>query len=735
MGKILIVSNRLPVTIAMEGKTFTVNPSVGGLATGVQTVCENNNSVWIGWPGFDAQSVTPEMLGMIEGELSKLDCCPVYIEQEDIDAYYYGFSNRTIWPIFHYFMQHTEFENSYWESYVRVNKIFAEGVLKNLEEGDTVWIHDYQLLLLPQMIREAVPNVSIGYFLHIPFPSYEVFRVLPWRNELIEGMLGADLIGFHTYDYERHFFSCVKRLLGCETFFNQLLYKGRTVKVDTFPMGIDYEKFSNLAFKQQNRSIKDKSQLSRDIEQYFLSEEDRKLIISIDRLDYTKGIPNRLLAFENFLERYEEYHGIVSLIMLATPTREQVPQYQQMKSEVDELVGRINGRFSTVNWTPIWYFYRSLPIESLVELYSYSDIALITPVRDGMNLVAKEYIASKNDDKGVLILSEMAGAAKEMSEALIINPYNLTELADSIVEALEMPEQEQIERNRVMKKRLARYNVDKWSKDFMGSLDQMATLRKDSFVKEIKDQILNDVLQAYQGAQKRMIFLDYDGTLVKFHKSPDRACPDEELYNLLDALEADSLNDLVLISGRDKDIFDQWFGDRAYDLITEHGVWIKRDGKDWAKIGEVDNQWKAIVRPFIDFFVDRTPGSFIEEKNYSLVWHYRKSDPELGAMRALELKDELIDLVANHNLEIMEGSKVIEIKSSGTNKGIAAMTYMGQEDYDFILGIGDDWTDEYLFRSLSSDAYTVKVGQKDTQARFMLPAVEDVRAFLKKLTK
>ncbi|MFO7880238.1 MAG: bifunctional alpha,alpha-trehalose-phosphate synthase (UDP-forming)/trehalose-phosphatase [Bacteroidota bacterium] len=733
MGRIIIISNRLPVSLDFEDDKVTAKQGIGGLATGMKSVHENNDSLWFGWPRYMPDELSPEKLKETEQVLSDNKCAPVYLTEEDIDNYYYGFSNRTIWPLFHYFMQYTEYKTEFWESYVRVNQIFADTIASQLTEDDVVWIHDYHLMLLPEMLREKLPNLGIGFFLHIPFPSYEVFRLLPWRDELIRGMLGSDLIGFHTYDYERHFRSCAHRLLGYDADFNFIKLKTREIKLDVFPMGIDYSYFEDAANEKRNRSVKDKTDIQRDIDMYFLSTPGRKLVLSIDRLDYSKGIPNRLLGFEKFLEKYPEHRGTVTLLMLATPTRSNVPQYKKMKREVDELVGRINGKYGSINWTPIWYFYRSMPLDKLIELYLASDVALLTPVRDGMNLVAKEYLASKPDNKGVLILSEMAGSAKEMSEALIINPNNMDQIADKLNQALLMSVEEQKERNVALKDRLKRYNVKKWATDFMNALYEQSKTKAIYKPKKM-DMVQDKVVSAYNDAQKRILFLDYDGTLVHFKKDPQKASPDDELYAILKKLSDDPKNELVIISGRDKKTLDQWFGKENIRLIAEHGVWVFEDGK-WQMLEKMNNEWKEIFRPVIQWYVDRTPGSLYEEKNYSLVWHYRNTDPELGKNRAIELKDEITSMIANHNLEIMEGNKVLELKTSGINKGRAALHHMSGKSHDFIMAIGDDWTDEFLFKELPSDAHTIKVGSIDTIARYLIDGVDEVRNFLAKLKK
>ena len=733
MQRIILVSNRLPINISFKNRRIIVEPSVGGLATGMSSVHKFYETKWIGWPGLDFESTDFSLIDDINRELSEHNCIPVYLNQKEMDNYYFGFSNKTIWPLYHYFTHFVIYENSYWDSYVEVNRRFAEKVLDFIKKDDIIWVHDYHLQLLPKMIKDERPDIQIGFFLHIPFPSFELFRGLPWRREIIEGILGADLIGFHAYDYERHFISSVRRLLGYDINLNLISLENRIIKIDSFPMGIDYDKYRKAAIRQRKVSKNDKTKIAREIESRLVVSPDRKLILSIDRLDYTKGIANRLKAYEYFLEKFPEFHEKVSLIMLCVPSRSNVEQYQLMKSEVDELVGRINGRYASINWTPIWYFYRSLPFNSLIDLYIYSDIALITPIRDGMNLVAKEYVATKTDGKGVLILSEMAGAAKEMGEAIIINPNNYGEIAEALKHAMLMPEDEQNDRITAMQTRLKRYNIEKWTKDFLSSLTSTAVQRSRYATKKLTTDEELKLLDAYRHAKKRILFLDYDGTLVGFQKKPELATPDEDLYKILDKLALKKGNEIVLISGRDRGAFTEWFGDKKYSLITEHGVWKKSPGSEWKLIEKMNKEWKEFIRPVIEFYVDRTPGSFIEEKNYSLVWHFRKCDPDLGNIRAIELKDELTSLIANNNLEILEGNKVIEVKNSGINKGRAASQRISRDDYEFILGIGDDWTDEYLFEELPLSAYTIKVGMLNTKAKYNVDTFNDVRNLLKKL--
>ncbi|PCJ93379.1 MAG: bifunctional alpha,alpha-trehalose-phosphate synthase (UDP-forming)/trehalose-phosphatase [Flavobacteriaceae bacterium] len=735
MDKTIIISNRLPVQLQIINGAVTATPSVGGLATGMKSVHSGGNSLWIGWSGLTDEEIPEELSADIDKALKQHGCAKVKLTQNDVDGFYFGFSNRTIWPLFHYFLEYSEFELDFWNVYKSVNQKFADAIIAQTDENDTIWVHDYQLMLVPQMIKEKRPDAIIGFFLHIPFPSYEIFRTLPWRDEVLRGLLGSDLIGFHTYDYERHFLSSVRRLLELDVSFNEIYLENKVVKVDSFPMGIDYKKFSEAAKKHSKSPEKNHTDFQKKLDEHKKFAPNTKLILSIDRLDYSKGIAKRLNAFEYFLNKYPQYKEKVRLIILAVPSRSNVPQYQLLKKEIDELVGRINGELSTINWTPIWYFYRSVPFENLIDLYTSSDIAWLTPLRDGMNLVAKEYVATRTDKTGVLILSEMAGSAYEMNEALLINPNNFEQQADTLKRAITMPVKEQMARNMFLQNRLKRYDVEIWANEFMGALNGQKSAPKTFVSQKMTEAILSDIVAKYNKAKKRLLFLDYDGTLAGFHKDPQKASPDKELYELLDTLHHQKNTTLFLISGRDKQTFSKWFLHKKYNMIVEHGVWISRNGEEFKFLEKVKGDWMAKIKPVLESFVDRTPGSFIEEKNYSLAWHYRNTDPDFGTKRATELNTVLTSLIGNDEISVLNGNKVMEVKSSNVNKGRASMRMLGEDNYDFVFAIGDDWTDEYMFEELPKSTVTVKVGMQKTQAKYFVESTHKVRELLKHFTE
>ncbi|MBW1715161.1 MAG: bifunctional alpha,alpha-trehalose-phosphate synthase (UDP-forming)/trehalose-phosphatase [Deltaproteobacteria bacterium] len=723
MQRLLIISNRLPVSIEKKKKGLYFHQSAGGLATGLGSFYKSYNSLWIGWPGITWDKTSEEERKDIEAKLiSKFNCYPVFLSQNHIEKYYYGFSNRTLWPLFHYFTQYVAHNKGFWETYNQVNQLFSEVICRIARNDDIIWIHDYHLMLLPSLVRQRLPDATIGFFHHIPFPSFEIFRLLPWRRELAEGLLGADVIGFHTNDYARHFLSSVRRLLGYEYSLGQIRAHDRIIRVDTFPMGIAYERFSEATqdHEAQKEVIKIRKRLL-----------ERKVILSVDRLDYTKGIPQRLEAFDTFLGKNLEYREKVIFILAAGPSRTQVEHYKFLKRQIDELVGRINGKYGTIGWTPIWYLYRLLPFQSLTALYSIADVCLVTPLRDGMNLIAKEYLATKTDGQGVLVLSEMAGAAKELGEAIIINPNNREQAVEALEQALTMPKKEQEGRNRVMQKRIQRYSVVRWAREFIDMLARTKELQKEMHGKILTYEMEMRLLSDYHKAKRRLLLLDYDGTLIPFFDRPEKARPAHEHLELLRNLAANPKNEVVLLSGRDKDTLEEWFRAISLSLVAEHGVWIKE--KQWEMIEPLTNDWKEKIRPILELYMDRTPGSFIEEKEFSLVWHYRKTDSELSTMRVTELTDELINLTANLNLQILEGSKVVEVKNSGISKGRAALRWIAKEQWNFFLAIGDDRTDEDMFEVLPENAYSLKVGLTSSLAKFNLKSQGDVLALLQKL--
>ena len=720
MGKLILVANRLPVKVQDTEDGLAYEPSSGGLATGLSCIKEPADQLWIGWPGIANPETGKQE--QIRQDLQEYNMQPIFLDEEQIKHYYEGFSNETIWPLFHYFIEHTQYKQEFWRHYSAVNKAFAKAILQQYEEGDIIWVHDYHLMLLPAILREYLPNATIGFFLHIPFPSSEVFRLLPWRKELLDGVLGADLIGFHTSDYMRHFSSSVYQLIGVDQRLGKFYINDqRPVTVDAFPMGIDFDKFhkgvEQPAVQEQARTYQEK----------FSSQH---LMLSVDRLDYSKGILQRLRAFDLMLSQNPGYLGKVALILTVVPSRELVDDYKELKEEIDELVGNINGKYGNLDWLPIHYFYRSMDFETLLSLYKIANIGLVTPFRDGMNLIAKEYMASKVDGQGVLILSEMAGAAAELSEAMIINPNDLDQMAGAMVDALEMPEQQQVSANRTMQRRLKRYDIQNWTSDFLKRLNTAKQDQRALLSKYLDQSARLELLTAYYNAPKRLIVLDLDGTLMPVRDNPLESKPDIHLINKLQQLTQDPANTVVITSGRDRDTLEQWFGQLAIDVVGEHGAWIRKNEERWINEQSRNQEWKADIYELLSQYAVKTPGSYIEEKEFSLVWNYRKADAWLSELRLRNLHEALYSAMSNLDLEIMEGNKVLEIKNAGVNKGRGVANWL-DDAYDFILAIGDDGTDEETFRIMPEEAYTIKVGLGDiSSAKYNFRYPSEVRDLL-----
>lgn len=726
MSKILIISNRLPITVTKSNDSILINKSIGGLATGLKSYHEESDSLWIGWPGIANEDINENEKDIIQEKLtSSFQCLPIFLSQKDINQYYFGFCNNTIWPLFHYFTNKTEYQTETWESYKKVNALFFDAVDSIIEEDDMIWVHDYQLMLLPQMIKEKYPKTKVGFFLHIPFPSYEIFRLLIWREEILLGLLGSDLIGFHTYEYARHFISSTRRLLGLDHNLNKIKYEARLIHVDTFPMGIEYNRFSkdykDISFKEEVKEI-------------LQSKKETTMILSIDRLDYTKGIPERIKAFKIFLTKYPQYRGKVRLNLIVAPSRVELESYDELRKEITVLVSEVNGAFGTMSWMPIWFFFQSFSQENLIALYRHSEVLLVTPLRDGMNLVAKEYIASRTDFQGMVVISETAGAASELGEAVVVNANDHDSIALGIKTAIEMPRDEMISRNRIMHRRLKRYNVEFWADEFMGALKEKDNIN-DVWNSRINlDRNSTDLESSYNNAKNRILFLDYDGTLIGFKSIPEQAKPDKELINILTTLANDPKNTIVIVSGRDRHTLDKWLGDLNLHFLASHGLWLRHPDEEWNMTIPLNNEWKDSVMHVLQMYTDRTPGSLIEEKEYSLAWHYRNCEPDMIAIKLSEIKEALMYMTSSMNLGIQEGNKVLEIKDNRVNKGFVSSAFINNENYDFIMGVGDDFTDEDIFNSLPDDAFTIKVGGGNTHAKYFVKSWKSIRNLLKKMT-
>jgi trehalose 6-phosphate synthase/phosphatase len=728
--RLIVVSNRLPFQLLEKNKKITLKESDGGLVSALKSYFEREDSLgdiaskwWIGSAEFPEKRWKKFTSG--NKHTGAFEVEPIFIDTKVYNRYYNGFCNATLWPLFHYFPSFVEYDDNTFRAYEEVNRIFADKILSFLQPGDIVWVHDYQLMLLPGMIREKHPGATIGFFLHIPFPSYEIFRQLhrPWKEKIVKGLLGADLIGFHTHEYVQHFLKTVQMVTGFDHQYRNILMNDRIVKTDLFPLGIDFQKFHEAS--KNTAVLAEKDAIRKNFN-------DRKIIFSVDRLDYTKGITHRLSGFERFLELYPEWREKVVFILVVVPSRQIISKYNERRKMIEEQVGRLNGRYSNLQWQPIIYRYNHLSFTELSALYEASDVGLITPLRDGMNLVAKEYVASRHED-GVLILSELAGAANEMGEAVLVNPMDKNEVAQAILAGLTMPLHDQKQKLQILQKRLVDYDVIHWVNDFLRQLSEAKENQRAQATKHLSTNELTVIGSNFKRAAQRHLLLDYDGTLVPYARHPRLAVPDSNLIRLLSALSADRRTETTIISGRDSLTLEEWFGGLPINLVAEHGASIRlRDGS-WKHEKEIDQSWKPRIRPTLELFTQRSPGSLIEEKNHTLAWHYRNVDPELGFVRSRELLDNLHHLLRNTPLHLIDGNKVIEIRMSGIDKGTVARKLLEEHEYDFILAVGDDKTDEDMFRALADKAVTIKIGAGNTAAQYSLSDYMEVIRLLNQL--
>jgi len=724
MPRLLIVANRLPITVGITDGKVEVQRSTGGLATGLMRPHENSDGLWIGWSGAPAD-LNAEQQATLDRELAAMRLVGVPLSGDLVSRFYEGYSNGVLWPLFHYLLDQMPLQVNHWEGYVEANEAFAEAVAAHYRPGDMIWVHDYQLFLLPGLLRERLPGARIGFFLHVPFPSEELFRTLPSRDRLLRGMLGADLVGFHTPAYLRHFATSLTDILGLVVEIDRVQLPGREVRLGVFPMGVDAAAFAAMA---ADPAIDGEVHAIR-------GDGSVRILVGVDRLDYTKGIPRRLLAYERMLETHPDLREKVRLVQVAVPSRTNVGAYQDFRALVDGLVGRINGAYGTPRWVPVHYIFRGLPESDLVALYRAADVMLVTPLRDGMNLVAKEFVASRTDGDGVLVLSEFAGAAWELPEALQVNPYDVEGAAEQYYRALTMSREERRARLAPLRTRVHTFDVHRWVASFIECLAEITPV-------ETRLGATGGIASARRALATRiaetdalLLLLDYDGTLVPFTPTPELARPDGSLLSLLRALAARPDTEVHVVSGRPQETLEEWLGDLPIWLHAEHGF-LSRDPatRQWVPAGEFGGSWREPVLAMLREITQRTPGSLVEVKAAALAWHYRMADQETGARRANELRLHLNQLLSNQPVEILAGNRIIEIRPYGVHKGrivppltperLAATT---------ILAIGDDRTDEDLFGALPPEAITIKVGPGDTKARFRIDAVGGVRQILQSL--
>ena len=714
-----MLSNRLPFEARRRAGRLTLTRSPGGLVSALDPVLEQTGGSWIGWAGISDEELR-KAGGLPRPKARGIRYTAVQLSQREVAQHYGQFSNRTLWPVFHYFLEHASYEAPSWAAYDRVNERFARVAVERAPDDALFWIHDYQLLRTPFHLRRLRPAAAIAFFLHIPFPAADVFRVVPWSRLLVRGMLGADYIGFHTATYAAHFLTAAERLLGCEVDRPKGLiqHEGRTVATGAHPVGIDAAAMEQLARAAGTGGRPTAGERG---------------VLGVDRLDYTKGIQQRLQAVERFFELHPEHRGRVVFTQVAVPSRERVPEYGRLKREIDENVGRINGRFAGPDWAPIRYLSRSLDQATLAGLYARAEVALVTPLRDGMNLVAKEFVAAQVGAPGVLVLSELAGAAEELQEAIHVNPFDVEGMAAAIDSALRMPTEERRARMAALRDRVRVGDAKSWADRFLADAEVAARRGKASAPTPVEQ--LTRRLEPWLAQRDRTaVLLDFDGTLTPIVEHPDRARLSRAAERALRTVAGARHLEVALVSGRALEDLRGRVPDVGLTLVGNHGLELEGPGIRWqhpeAAAWEAGLEAAARAMEGLD-----APGAWVERKGLTLSWHVR----QVEAGRHAELLKKGEGLVRAQGLRSVVGKQVLEARPPvDWHKGRAVLyllTHRYGEEWPTrvrALYLGDDTTDEDAFLSLRGIGRSIRIGGPDpsSAADHGLPDTEAVHRLL-----
>jgi trehalose 6-phosphate synthase/phosphatase len=710
-SSLLVVSNRLPVTAYRTSGGIEYKRSTGGLIAALEPMLRERGGTWVGWPGLELRS--GEKLPRFQ---TPFGVHPVRLSEMEVRGFYHGFSNRTLWPLFHSLPDRTRYDRREWESYGRVNARFAEAAATLAAPDTLVWIHDYQLMLAPDRLRALVPGARIAFFLHIPFPPYDVFRLLPWDRDVLRGLLACDLVGFHVRSYARNFLDCVERLLEIPVDRERLLvpYGDRLVGVGAFPLGIDFDVVEARA---------------RSAEPAHTSGGER-IVFGADRLDYTKGILERIRAFERLLELHPEHRGNIVLLQVTVPSRSQVAQYRDLKRQIDELVGRVNGRFGTESWSPIRYLYRELSPEQLSALYRDADVALVTPLRDGMNLVAKEFVASQVDKPGVLVLSRLAGAAETMPEAVLVNPCNLDGTAAGIEQALSMPEDERRARLEKLRERERRFNVHTWAASF---LDAARAVQPG--LQPPTEAQLEEWLSDFVAGHRVALFLDYDGTLTPLCAHPRDAALSPAMRRAVARCAARDDLDVTIVSGRSLADVTAMVGEPRITYAGNHGLEIGAPDLPHFRHPDLPHFESAVRGLGTALEGVATDGAWVEPKGATLTFHFRAVPEILRAPMAARARA----LIRDAGFQARGAHAAVEARPPiGWDKGQAVVHILRQRygvswgERVRVVYVGDDDTDEDALRVLSGLGVSFRVGSPGTpsHATFRLHDVTGVQVLV-----
>ncbi len=678
---------------------------MGGLSAALGAM--RGDATWIGWPGA---VVPPALEKKVERRLAKDNLFPVFLTADEEEDFYGKVCNDTLWPLFHYFSDRLRITPEAWARYVEVNERFANTIIEHCEPEARVWVHDFHLMLVPAMLRQRAPGLSIGFFLHIPFPSSEVYRLLPAREQVLRGVLGADYVSFQVGDYARHFRSSCLRILGIDSNPDWLELDGRRVGIGVDPIGIDVEGF---------RKVIADPETARFLEDLATQYEGRRLVLGVERLDYTKGIPQKLQAFERFLEQDPARARTTTMIQVLVPSRLESPEYRAQRDEIELLIARINGRFGQPGVTPVEYIHRDISKQGLVALYRRADVMMVTALRDGMNLVAQEFVLCQSEPglpsrwRGSLLLSELAGSAQVLPGALLVNPWDVEGVVEHLATALELPARERQRRLETMADRVESLDSRRWAEGFLTRLGRYSKRDRRLRRPPILDAEVEGRLgRRFARARARTIMLDYDGTLREFERHPDLARPTPEIRAVLRSLAALPATEVHIVSGRRKRTLEQWLGRLPVYLSAEHGYLARAPGGEWRTLIDLDLSWLRPIERLCGESRRTFPGAHVERKSCSVAWHYREAEREYGSWRAHELLNDLGQHLAGAPAEILLGHQVVEVRAQGVDKGLYVRSLFpdGKEPTHFVLGLGDDRTDHDLLDALPSGSVAGHVG-------------------------
>ncbi|EHA8591475.1 alpha,alpha-trehalose-phosphate synthase [Cocos nucifera] len=775
----IIVANQLPIRAARQ-------PEVGGwcftwdqdslLHQVKDSIGDHKDMEFIYIGSLREEIPVSEQDEVAKILLETFNCVPAFLPADLLSRFYHGFCKQQLWPLFHYMLPLSpdlggRFDRSLWQAYVSANKIFADKILEVINpDDDFVWIHDYHLMVLPTFLRKRFNRVKLGFFLHSPFPSSEIYRTLPVREELLRSLLHSDLIGFHTFDYARHFLSCCSRMLGLtyesKRGYIGLEYYGRTVSIKILPVGIHMGQLGSVLSLPETEV-----KVAELMKQFY--DRDRIMLLGVDDMDIFKGISLKLLAFEQLLVQHEEWRGRVVLVQIANPARGRGKDVKEVQTESNAMVKRINEAFGRPGYKPVILIDKPLEFYERMAYYVVAGCCLVTAVRDGMNLIPYEYViarqgnenlnkvlhlSSSTPKKSMLVVSEFIGCSPSLSGAIRVNPWNIDAVSDSMVSALEMAEAEKQLRHEKHYRYVSTHDVGYWANSFLQDLQRTCRdhnrrrcwgigfglgFRVVALDPNFRKLAMEHIVSAYRRTRTRAILLDYDGTLMP--QASIKKSPCIRSIEILNTLCRDKNNTVFLVSARSRSKLSEWFSPcENLGMAAEHGYFLrlKRDA-DWETcIPATDCSWKQIAEPVMRLYTETTDGSTIEDKETSLVWCYEDADPDFGSCQAKELLDHLESVLANEPVSVKSGTNNVEVKPQGVNKGLVAerlLSTMRDRGLlaDFVLCIGDDRSDEDMFEVISSamtgpslapnaEVFACTVGRKPSKAKYYLDDTAEI---------